>query len=85
MLLSSPLRRLLTAVVGLLVLVAAACGGGNGLAAEDATLVNQFRVANGIAPLPRSSTNGVRFLRASALISAEEGDSTKPLIKKLLR
>jgi uncharacterized protein YkwD len=53
MLLSSPLRRLLTAVVGLLVLVAAACGG-NGLAAENATLVNQYRVANGIPPLPRS-------------------------------
>ena len=54
MLLSSPLRRLLTAVVGLLILVAAACGEGNGLAAEDATLVNQYRVANGIPPLPRS-------------------------------
>ena len=53
-LLSSPLRRLLTAVVGLLVLVAAACGGGNGLAAEDATLVNQYRAANRIPGLPRS-------------------------------
>ena len=54
LLLSSPLRRLLTALVGLLVLVAAACGGGNGLAAEDATLVNQYRAANGIPGLPRS-------------------------------
>lgn len=54
MLLSSPLRRLLTAVVGLLILATAACGGGNGLAAEDATLVNQYRAANGIAALPRS-------------------------------
>ncbi len=54
MLLSSPLRRLLTAVVGLLILATAACGGGNGLAAEDATLVNQYRAASGIAGLPRS-------------------------------
>ena len=41
-------------------------------------------VAN-MAPLPRSSTNAIRFFRASALISFEEGDSTKPLMKKLLR
>ena len=54
MLLSSPLRRLLTAVVGHLILATAACGGGNGLAAEDATLVNQYRAASGIAGLPRS-------------------------------
>ena len=63
MLLSSPLRRLLTAVVGLLILVAAACGEGNGLAAEDATLVNQYRVANGIPPLPRSYSSTSRHRR----------------------
>ena len=37
------------------------------------------------APLPRSSANGTRFLRASAAISSVGGDSTKPPMKKLLR
>ena len=38
-----------------------------------------------IAPLPRSSTNGTRFFRASAARSSVDGDSTKPSMKKLLR
>ena len=38
-----------------------------------------------IAPLPRSSTNGTRFFRASAASSSVDGDSTKPSMKKLLR
>ena len=37
------------------------------------------------APLPKSSTKGTRFFRASPATAAEEGDSTKPLMKKLLR
>ena len=37
------------------------------------------------APLPRSSTSGNRFFLASAAISSVAGDSTNPLMKKLLR
>ena len=37
------------------------------------------------APLPKSTTNGIRRLRASCAISCVRGDSTKPSIKKLLR
>ena len=50
---SSPLRRCIPLVLGILVLVAA-CGPGNQMAADDAALVNQLRVNNGLGALPRS-------------------------------
>jgi uncharacterized protein YkwD len=52
-LLSSPLRRCIPLVLGILVLVAA-CGPGNQMAADDTALVNQLRVNNGLGALPRS-------------------------------
>jgi uncharacterized protein YkwD len=50
---SSPLRRCLPLVIGILVFVAA-CGPGNQMAADDAALVNQLRASNGLRALPRS-------------------------------
>ena len=41
--LSRPLRRALPLVLGILV-IAAACGPGNAMAADDATMVNQLGV-----------------------------------------
>jgi len=50
--LSRPLRRALPLVLGILV-IAAACGPGNTMAADDATMVNQLRGGNGLTQLPR--------------------------------
>jgi uncharacterized protein YkwD len=51
--LSSPLRRVLPLVIGILVLVAA-CGPENSMAADDAARVNQVRAGNGLRQLPRA-------------------------------
>ena len=50
--LSRPLRRALPLVLGILV-IAAACGPGNTMAVDDATMVNQLRGANAMSQLPR--------------------------------
>ena len=66
--LSRPLRRALPLVLGILV-IAAACGPGNAMATDDATMVNQLRGATtfdknvcmtGVnAPCPGVSGNAV--------------------------
>ena len=52
--LSGSLRRLPILVLGVLVLISAACSPTNTMAADDAAMVNQLRVSNGIPALPRS-------------------------------
>src|SRR5437764_9565669 len=54
------------------------------LGVGSCSIAPSFSVAT-IAPLPRSSTNGIRFVQASFASAFVLGDSTNPPMKKLLR